>query len=118
MAWDPKFIVLDEPTVGQDFIEKERLLNLIIKLKEEGKGIVIASHDMEFLWKLRPRVVVMKKGKIVANSSAEETFYNFTLLKENNLLPPQLVELAKSLNLNKPFYTVEEAKNWILKYLV
>ncbi|MEM4311052.1 MAG: ABC transporter ATP-binding protein [Nitrososphaerales archaeon] len=114
LAWDPRFIVLDEPTVGQDFLEKEKLIQMIDLLRRKGKGIVIASHDIEFLWKLQPKMVVMKNGRIIAYSSAEEIFSNSSILDQSNLIPPQLVELSKHLS-TKAFQTIEQAKEWIKK---
>ena len=62
LAWDPDVVVLDEPTVGQDAIQKEKLAEITRMLHSAGKTIIIVSHDVEFLWTLQPRLLVMKQG--------------------------------------------------------
>ncbi len=116
LAWDPDVVILDEPTVGQDFIQKERLMHVIQQLESQGKTVVIVSHDIEFLWPLQPRVVVMAGGKIIADGGAEEIFRDNEILKKARLIKPQLLDLSDRLGV-KPsgaFSDVFEAKQWLL----
>ncbi len=67
LAWDPEVVVLDEPTVGQDSLQKEKLAQVFRMLQSTGKTIIIVSHDVEFLWPIQPRLLVMSGGKVVAD---------------------------------------------------
>ena len=58
LAWDPKMLVLDEPTIGQDHQQKENLRQFIMQLQTQGKTIVIVTHDVEFVAECNPRVVL------------------------------------------------------------
>jgi len=98
LAWSPDIIALDEPTIGQDILQKEKLLQVIKLLNSQGKTIIISSHDVEFIADLKPRIILMKRGKVVADGNAEEIFLNEELLKSCNLLPPQLITLSRELN--------------------
>ena len=69
LAWDPEVVVLDEPTVGQDALQKEKLAQIFRMLQSTGKTIIIVSHDVEFLWPIQPRLVVMSGGRIVADGA-------------------------------------------------
>ncbi|MEM1524629.1 MAG: ABC transporter ATP-binding protein [Nitrososphaerales archaeon] len=116
LAWDPKILILDEPTVGQDFIQKERLSQIIKMLLTQGKTVIIVSHDIEFIWPLQPRMIIMSAGRIIADSPSELIFNNISLIKEAHLIKPQLVELYERLRVkpNKPFPNVYEARVWLM----
>lgn len=63
---DPPIVILDEPTVGFDPTIKREFWNLIRNLKNDGKTVVLSSHDMYEADELCDRVAVMEKGKIAA----------------------------------------------------
>jgi len=98
LAWSPDIIALDEPTIGQDMLQKEKLLQVIKLLNSQGKTVIVSSHDVEFIADLKPRIVLMKRGRVVADGDAEEIFLNEELLRSCNLLPPQLITLSKRLD--------------------
>ena len=97
LAWSPDVIVLDEPTVGQDQLQKEKMIEVIKLLNTQGRTVVISSHDVEFVAELKPRIILMSRGKIVGDGSAEEMMTQFNLLSRCNLLPPQIVQLTSRL---------------------
>ncbi len=119
LAWDPDVVIFDEPTVGQDFIQKDRLIRTIKAFVSQGKTIVIVSHDIEFIWPMRPRVIVMARGKILADGRSEEIFRNNEILMRARLIKPQLLDLSDRLGLktSKAFFDVHEAKGWLLSRL-
>ncbi|MDV3293282.1 MAG: energy-coupling factor ABC transporter ATP-binding protein [Nitrososphaerales archaeon] len=97
LAWDPQVVVLDEPTVGQDSIQKEKLVEIIRMLKPAGKTVVLVSHDIEFLWPIQPRVVVMAKGRVIADGTAGEVMTNKEMLAGARVTQPQLVSFYQQL---------------------
>ena len=58
LAWDPKYLILDEPTIGQDALQKERLKNFIIQLTTQDRCAVIVTHDVEFVADCREPAVL------------------------------------------------------------
>jgi branched-chain amino acid transport system permease protein len=66
LAADPCLLLLDEPAAGLRFLEKQSLAELLKQLKNEGMGILLVEHDMEFVMDLADRVVVMEFGKKIA----------------------------------------------------
>lgn len=62
---DPKIIFLDEPTTGLDPQAKKDYWSLLKLLKQQGKTIVVASHDMEEIQCNCDRVSVMRKGELI-----------------------------------------------------
>jgi energy-coupling factor transport system ATP-binding protein len=95
LAWDPDILILDEPTVGQDSQQKERLTQNVKLLVSQGKTVIVVSHDIEFVWPLQPRTILMHEGRIVADDTAQNVFRSDFLESKANVLPPQLVELFK-----------------------
>jgi energy-coupling factor transport system ATP-binding protein len=63
LAWSPSIICLDEPTIGQDSVQKEKMMHMIKMLNTQGRTVILASHDVEFIADLKPRVVVLSRGR-------------------------------------------------------
>jgi energy-coupling factor transport system ATP-binding protein len=115
LAWDPDVVVLDEPTVGQDALQKEKLAQIFRLLQSTGKTIVLVSHDVEFLWPIQPRLVVMSGGRVVADGKISEIMGDRELLEGARVTQPQLLRLYAGLR-NRPgapFLDVLEARDWI-----
>ncbi len=93
LAWNPKIIILDEPTIGQDNQQKERLRQFILQLNHLGKTVIIVTHDVEFVAECKPRVVLMSQGKIVAQGSAKKLLTNLELVTLASVVPPQISQL-------------------------
>jgi energy-coupling factor transport system ATP-binding protein len=98
LAWDPKVVVLDEPTVGQDYRQKERLRQFVLKLNEEGRSVVMVTHDVEFVADCSPRVIVMSHGRIVGDGDADDILTDEALLTKASVLPPQVTQLLWQLS--------------------
>ena len=98
LAWAPEVIALDEPTTGQDQLQKEKLAQMIRLLREQKRTIIISTHDIEFVAQLKPRILLMKRGRIVADGNAEEILLDEELLESCNLLLPQIASLTRSLS--------------------
>lgn len=65
LVLDPVFLLFDEPTSALDPENTDLLVKIILKLKSEGKGIVIASQDMAFASKILDQVYFLEDGKFV-----------------------------------------------------
>lgn len=98
LAWNPKVIILDEPTVGQDYSQKEKLRQFILDVNEQGRTVVMVTHDVEFVADCSPRVVIMSKGQIVADGKAIDILTDPELLSKASILPPQLTQLLEKLS--------------------
>jgi polar amino acid transport system ATP-binding protein len=62
---DAKFLFLDEPTSALDPENVDRLIAILRRLKQEGKGIVIATQDMAFAAKIADRILLVEEGSII-----------------------------------------------------
>ena len=101
LAWDPKYIILDEPTIGQDYNQKRNLGNFIKQLNTQGKTVIIVTHDVEFVAEVKPKIVLLSNGKIMAEGPCIDILTNEKIVKKASLIMPQIGQLMTSLpNLN------------------
>jgi energy-coupling factor transport system ATP-binding protein len=89
---------MDEPTIGQDYLQKDRLRNFIMQLVSQGKTVVIVTHDVEFVAECKPRVVLLSHGKVIGDGSATEILTNSSLVQQASLVLPQISTLMKNLS--------------------
>lgn len=117
LAWDPKTLILDEPTIGQDHEQKEKLRQFILQLQTQRKTVVIVTHDVEFVAECNPRVVLMKEGKILAEGMSKDILTNPTILAESSIVLPQIAQVFAKLSsrgLPKDIIDIYEAEKIIL----
>lgn len=118
LAWDPKTLVLDEPTIGQDYQQKEKLRQFIVQMQTQGKTVVVVTHDVEFVAECNPRVVLMKDGKIVADGEGRTILTDPEILAQSSVVLPQITQIfmrLTSLGLPKDVIDVYEAKEILFK---
>jgi ABC-type branched-subunit amino acid transport system ATPase component len=76
LAADPCLLLLDEPAAGLRLLEKKALANLLLKLKDDGMGILLVEHDMDFVMNLADRIVVMNFGEKLAEGTPDDVRRN------------------------------------------
>jgi cobalt transport protein ATP-binding subunit len=96
-ALRPRLLVLDEPTGGLDRRHALDLVRLLRELAEEGRAIVLISHDMRLVGEFARRVIVMRSGTILADGPVEEILSDETILRPAGLKPPEVSRLASDL---------------------
>jgi len=72
ILFNARILVMDEPTAALGPQETEQVGDLIKRLKKEGIGIFLISHDIHDVFDLADRVAVMKNGKMVGSASTSE----------------------------------------------
>jgi ribose transport system ATP-binding protein len=70
---NPSLFLLDEPTVGVDVETKAEILELIRRFAREGKGAIVVSSEFEEILAVAHRILVISRGRIVAERRATET---------------------------------------------
>jgi ABC-2 type transport system ATP-binding protein len=75
---DPKLIIMDEPFSGLDPVNTEIVKNIIGKLRDEGKAIILSTHQMNKVEELCDRVLMINQGQSVLYGTLEETRARFS----------------------------------------
>lgn len=100
IAHKPSLIFLDEPTVAVDPQSRNNILDGIKKLRDEGATICYTTHYMEEAELLCDRIIILDKGKIIAQGSADElkelASIEEKVTVEINNLKPEIIEAVKS----------------------
>lgn len=121
LAWGPKIVCLDEPTIGQDSLQKEKMRHMIKLLNLQGRTVVLATHDVEFVADLKPRIILLSKGQIIADGHGEEILTDLPKLAEASILPPQVVAALKrieDLGVEYRILDIDEAVEEVLSVLM
>ena len=71
MVHDPRLLILDEPTAGVDPAGSRQIRDLILRLKERGKTVLLTSHLLEQVQEVCNRVGILAKGELVREGSLE-----------------------------------------------
>jgi energy-coupling factor transport system ATP-binding protein len=97
----PRVVLLDEPTRGLDYAAKASLARIVADLAADGRAVVIATHDVEFVASAADRVVVMAEGEIVADGPTSE------VIVASPAFAPQVAKILAPL----PYLTVAEVES-------
>jgi energy-coupling factor transporter ATP-binding protein EcfA2 len=93
----PSVICLDEPTRGLDYPGKAALAEILATLKAEGRAVLVATHDVEFVAQVADRVVVLAEGEVVSEGPTAR------VVAESPAFAPQVHKI-----LGAPWLTVDQ----------
>jgi len=81
LATDPQLLALDEPAAGMNATEKLALRELLVKIKAEGKTILLIEHDVKLMMGLCDRLTVLDYGKPIAEGLPAEIQRNSAVIE-------------------------------------
>ena len=94
LAFNPKIVILDEPTIGLDNSSKENLIRIIKLLKNRyHKTIIIVSNDTDMLHRISDHIVLLDKGKIILEGSKYEVFKQD--IEKYGIKKPKIIEFEE-----------------------
>ena len=108
LAMDTDVLILDEPTIAQDWKGRQIIGGIIRSLSERGKLVIAILHDMDFVAENFERVIIMAHGRMLADGTAKEVFAQEEALKKARLQKPYVMQLCEALGYEKSYLTVEE----------
>jgi energy-coupling factor transport system ATP-binding protein len=117
LAWDPRILILDEPTIGQDHEQKEKLRQFILQMRTQDKTIIMVTHDVEFVAECNPRVLLMLDGEVIADGEAQKILTDSVTLEKASIVPPQIAQIfldMPELDLPRNTIDVYEAQRILL----
>lgn len=102
LVLEPELIILDEPTAGQDWKTYTEIMSFLKKLNEQGKTIMIITHDMYLMMEYTNRSLAFANGELIADTDPIKLLTVKNLVKKAALKRTSLYDLAKKYNLNNP----------------
>ena len=117
LAKQPKLLLLDEPTTGQDERSLSEIRKLLLAYKNNGGSVFICTHDLELAAQVTDRVIVLRNGEIIADDRTHVVLSDNNLLCEGGLTSPTLLPICARLGI-QPCITVEEVKRYVRKTAV
>ena len=109
---EPLILILDEPMSGLDPISVNLVRNQILKLKEEGKTILITTHDMREAQTICDRILIMNKGKIIADQSPKTLREQFKSTSTISIKIEGGLSTEQEKNLSEIFKFVKEKSGY------
>lgn len=100
LAGSPAVLLLDEPTRGLDYAAKARLVRTLRGLADDGRTIVMATHDVELVAEVADRVIVLAEGEVVADGSTAHVVVG------SPVFAPQVAKVLAP----EPFLTTREVE--------
>jgi len=107
LVLNPKILILDEPTAGQDYFHYSEIMEFLKKLNEKGQTIMLVTHDMHLMLEYTKRAVVICDGKKLADEKSYEVLCDRELTERANLKETSLFELALKAGIEDPKAFVE-----------
>ena len=107
LAMDTKVLILDEPTIAQDWKGRKIIQKMIRDLSSQGKTVIAILHDMDFVAESFERVIVMAHGKVLADGTKEEVFAQKEILAQARIDQPYLTKLCQQLGYKKLYFSLE-----------
>ena len=97
LASRPETIILDEPTAGLDPVGRREIMDLFKGLNEDGRTIILITHNMDDVADYADEMAVMNHGKLVGSGKPFDVFNNQTLLDNDWLTLPKSAQFAQDL---------------------
>ena len=109
LAINPDILVLDEPTAGLDVKGSKDIMSLVKQMHEDGKTIIMVTHDMDLVLRYTEQCFVLKDGKVTFSGSTNQLFD--TISDDSAIEIPPLFKLAKKLKDRGAPINIENIKN-------
>jgi len=73
MALLPRLLILDEPTMGQDWGHLSRMMDYLVRLNQDGQAILLITHDDKLICRYARRIVRLREGRVLADGRSLDT---------------------------------------------
>jgi energy-coupling factor transport system ATP-binding protein len=108
LTMQPKCIILDEPTAGQDYRSYSNFMNFICSLGEHVKSFVVITHDPDLAIEYTDRAIVLNDGRVIADGETRKVLADTSILKEGAIRETSLIQLSLRATEGKEVLTLAE----------
>lgn len=107
LVLNPKILILDEPTAGQDYYHYSEIMEFLKTLNRNGQTIILITHDMHLMLEYTHRAIVLCDSRKLADEDAFRVLCDSELADRANLKETSLFELAEKAGISDPLKFVE-----------
>jgi energy-coupling factor transport system ATP-binding protein len=100
LAMEPRVVVLDEPTAGQDAAGVDRVGDVVSTLVADGRLVIVVTHDVAFVTDYADRVVVLSEGRVLADGTPTAAFTDETVTAASGVQAPVPTQVGAALGLH------------------
>ena len=97
LTMEPKCIILDEPTAGQDYRSYSSFMNFISSLSERVKTFIVITHDPDLAIEYTDRAIVLNEGRVLADGNTRTVLADPEILSRGAIRQTSLIELSRKI---------------------
>ena len=97
IAMKPELIIFDEPMAALDPVNAQNVEKILQKLHEDGKTLLVATHDVDFAYRFADRILVFAGGSLIADGTPLEIFCKDEVMKQAHLRKPSMMTIWEAL---------------------
>ena len=110
LVMNPKVLILDEPTAGQDYRHYTEIMEFLRDLNRQGVTIILITHDMHLMLEYTPHAIVINDGKKIGDGSAVDILTNEEITEAASLKLTSLYILAQMAG-------IEDARGFVWHFI-
>jgi energy-coupling factor transport system ATP-binding protein len=108
LTMQPRCIILDEPTAGQDYRSYSNFMNFILSLREHVKSFIIITHDPDLAIEYTDRAIILNNGRVIADGPTHKVLANPETLRQGSIRETSLIELSMKATGGRSVLTLEQ----------
>jgi energy-coupling factor transporter ATP-binding protein EcfA2 len=108
LTMEPRCIILDEPTAGQDYRSYSHFMNFIVSLSQRVRSFIVITHDPDLAIEYTDRAIVLNDGKIIADGRTREILADPSILTQGAIRETSLIEISRRMTQGKAVMPLAE----------
>lgn len=97
LAMETDVLIFDEPMAALDPVNAQNVEAILKRLHEDGKTLLIATHDVDFAYRYADRILVFSDGRIIADGTPQEVFHRKEIMERAHLKAPAIMTVWEAL---------------------
>lgn len=97
LAMETDVLIFDEPMAALDPVNAQNVECILRRLYEDGKTLLIATHDVDFAYRYADRILVFSDGEIIADGTPQEVFHKKEIMERAHLKVPAVMMIWEAL---------------------
>lgn len=111
LTMQPKCVILDEPTSGQDYRSYSEFMGFIRSLSEQGHTLILITHDTDLAVEYTDRTIIMNNGRVVADGATKTILADPKMLEDNAIRETSLLEISRKITHGETVLSLAELLN-------